>query len=209
MCFGAAQPHDLLWGLPARALSVDAPPWVVDVVSLGQPVVVRRALVAVDHIAVGVRGKQREQRYAMVMRRADIQRQVSPEQLITAEHHGSNDWLALIALKQIKPVMDELGLVWGVCGSAGFEMASGFAALHADSDLDLILRTPERFSRADATHLVTQLERAVCRVDVQMQTPTGGVALREWAGSARQVLLKTEHGARLLGDPWQPAEQAA
>lgn len=207
--FGAAQPHDLLWGLPARGLPVDAPAWVADAVSLGQPVVVRRALVLVDKMAVGVRGEAREQRYAMLMNCADIQRRVLPEQLTAAESKGGHDWPALIALKQIKPVMDALGLIWGVSGSAGFELASGFAALHADSDLDLILRTPQRFSRAEAAQLADQLKRAVCRIDVQLQTPAGGLALREWAGTARRVLLKTDQAARLIDDPWRAAEQSA
>jgi phosphoribosyl-dephospho-CoA transferase len=35
------------------------------------------------------------------------------------------------------------------------------------------------------------------------------VALREWAGAARQVLLKADDGARLVGNPWQLQERAA
>ncbi|EPN84844.1 phosphoribosyl-dephospho-CoA transferase, partial [Pseudomonas syringae pv. actinidiae ICMP 19101] len=48
-------------------------------------------------------------------------------------------------------------------------MASGIAALHQDSDLDLILRTPQPFSRRCATELVEALAASVCRVDVQLQ----------------------------------------
>jgi len=205
----AVQPHDLLWGLPACALPADAPHWVAEALSLGQPVVVRRALVAPGHIAVGVRGQRREQRYATLMNHADIQRQVRPEQLINAVNESSRDWPALKALQHAHSVMEDLGRVWGVSGSAGFELASGCAALNADSDLDLILRTPRLFSRSCAAQLVVQLEHAVCRIDVQLQTPHGGVALREWAGSGRQVLLKTEVGALLVGDPWLLAEHGA
>ena len=204
----ALQPHDLLWGLPACALPADAPSWAVAVTKLGQPVVVRRALVAMGQVAVGVRGKSRDQRYATQMRLADIQRRVSPEQLIS-DREGSDDWPALIALKQIKPVMEASGLVWGVSGSAGFELASGCAALHADSDLDLILRTPAPFGRANAAQLLARLEHAVCRIDVQLQLPDGGVSLREWAGTAQQVLIKTDHGPRLTRAPWRCVEQAA
>ncbi|MDY7562822.1 malonate decarboxylase holo-ACP synthase [Pseudomonas sp. 10B1] len=207
--FGAVQAHDLLWGLPAHMLSADAPQWVHDAISLGQPVVVRRALVAADQVAVGVRGQQRQQRYATLMNRADIQRQVAPEQLIAAKFTNGDQWPAMKGLKQIQPVMADLGMVWGVSGSAGFELASGFTALHADSDLDLIVRTPELFSRAHAAQLLAQLEYAVCRIDVQLQTPNGGVALREWAGTARQVLLKTDHGACLIENPWLSIEQVA
>ncbi len=205
----AVLPHDLLWGLPVRALPDDAPDWVAEALSFGQPVVVRRALTAADEIAVGVRGVLREQRYATLMKRADIQRVVSPEHLTHLESSGARCWPALRALQQIRPLMDALGLVWGVTGSAGFELATGFAALHKGSDLDLILRTPDFFSRDQAASLVRQLEIASCRIDLQLQTPGGGVGLREWAGSARQVLLKTDEGARLISDPWHLTEQAA
>jgi hypothetical protein len=39
------------------------------------------------------------------------------------------------------------------------------------------------------------LDSAACAVDLQLQTPFGAVALREWAGSSRRVLLKTASGA--------------
>lgn len=205
--FVAPQPHDLLWGMPVSALPVDAPAWCVEVISLGHPVVVRRALVDIDQIAVGVRGRSRDQRYAAVIKRADIQRQVRPEQLISIA--GAQDWPALRALRQIQPVMNALGLPWGVVGSAGFELACGVSALHRDSDLDLILRTPEFFDRQAAARLLDALEGSVCRIDLQLQTPLGAVALREWAGASRQVLLKAADGARLVGNPWHALESVA
>jgi phosphoribosyl-dephospho-CoA transferase len=205
----AVLPHDLLWGLPVHALAVDAPEWVSEALSFGQPVVVRRAVVAADQIAVGVRGVQREQRYATVMKRTDIERMVRPEQLTHVEHSSARCWPALRVLREVRPVMDALGLVWGITGSAGFELATGFAALHKDSDLDLILRTPRFFSRYQAADLLMLLDNCGGKIDLQLQTPGGGVALREWAGSARQVLLKTSQGARLIADPWQSVEQVA
>jgi len=196
-------------GLSVDALADDAPDWVAEALSLGHPVVVRRAVTAADQVAVGIRGPHREQRYGALIKRADIQRQVRPEQLIHVPNKSGRDWPALRALAQIRPVMEALGLVWGVTGSAGFELASGFAALHGGSDLDLILRTPGVFSRAQAADLAASLDISGCRIDLQLQTPSGGVALREWAGSARQVLLKAADGARLVSDPWRLAEQAA
>ena len=88
-------------------------------------------------------------------------------------------------------------------GSAGFELATGIEALHAQSDLDLLLRTPERLDRGDAEGLLAILNTAPCAVDLQLQTPYGAVALREWAGPARRVLLKNASGAHLVSDPWQ------
>lgn len=199
--------HDLLWGLTPEQLPADAPIWAVEVMNEGQPVVVRRALSAANQMAVGVRGPLREQRYATWMAVEAIQRRVRPEELCHVE--ADRDLPALQALAQLRPMLDACGWVWGVSGSAGFELASGVTALHERSDLDLILRAPNPMDRAQARELLTWLDAAVCPVDMQLQTSLGAVALREWAGPAKRVLLKNAREARLVLDPWLPQEQTA
>ena len=199
--------HDLLWGMTPAQLPADAPAWAVESLIAGQPVVVRRALSTADRMAVGVRGRLREQRYAASMAIASITRRVMPEELCHVD--VARDLPALEALAQLRPALDACGWVWGVSGSAGFELASGFAALHEGSDLDLILRTPSPLSRRDAQALVAVLDAVLCRVDLQLQTPSGAVALREWAGTSSRVLLKSATQATLVTDPWNPQEQAA
>ncbi|MHC8347348.1 malonate decarboxylase holo-ACP synthase [Pseudomonas sp. RT6P73] len=195
--------HDLLWGMTPEQLPVDAPAWVIESISAGQPVVVRRALSASGQVAVGVRGRLREQRYATSMAIDAISRRVQPEDLchVLIER----DLPAIHALNQLRPLLDDCGWAWGVSGSAGFELASGFQALHEGSDLDLILRTPHLLDRLRAQELVKILDTALCQVDMQLQTPFGAVALREWAGPARQVLLKNAREACLVIDPWEQA----
>jgi phosphoribosyl-dephospho-CoA transferase len=199
--------HDLLWGMTPEQLPLDAPMWATDALAQGQPVVVRRALCAPGQVAVGVRGPMREQRFATVMAVEAIQRRVKPEDL----RHVSidRDLPALRALTQLRSMLDACGFVWGISGSAGFELASGVQALHERSDLDLILRTPQPLSRAQAQELVKIFDTAACQVDMQLQTPLGAIALREWAGPARRVLLKNATEACLVLDPWNPQEQAA
>jgi phosphoribosyl-dephospho-CoA transferase len=199
--------HDLLWGMTPEQLPADAPGWVIDSISAGQPVVVRRALCSAGEIAVGVRGRLREQRFATVMSVDGIVRRVQPEALchVLIER----DLPAVHALDQLRPMLDDCGWVWGVSGSAGFELASGFAALHEGSDLDLILRTPQPLHRLQAQALVKRFDAAACMVDMQLQTPFGAIALREWAGPSRKILLKSAVGACLVDDPWTPQEQAA
>jgi len=191
--------HDLLWGMTPAHLPADAPAWVRDALSAGHPVVVRRALAGPGYVAVGVRGRLREQRFAAVMPLVAVQRRVVPQDLRSAV--SPRDLPALRALDQLRPVLAQQD--WGVTGSAGFELASGIEALHAQSDLDLMLRTPEPLERNAARDLLALLESAECAVDLQLQTPFGAVALREWAGESRRVLLKTTHGAHLVIDPWQ------
>lgn len=191
------RPHDLLWGMTPAHLPDAAPAWVASALADGQPVVVRRGHVPEGWVAVGVRGVSRDQRYAACLPLAKITRQVRPEQL--THRQGERHWPALQALYRLRDRLDDFGQVWGVSGSAGFELASGCTALHAGSDLDLIMRTPEPLSRQAARRLLVLLEPTV---DLQLQVPGGALALREWAGHSRQVLLKAADGPRLIVDPW-------
>ncbi|WP_432217955.1 malonate decarboxylase holo-ACP synthase [Pseudomonas kribbensis] len=199
--------HDLLWGMTPAQLPADAPQWAIDSLAAGQPVVVRRALSEDGFVAVGVRGRLREQRLAACMPVDSIACRVSPEALCHVE--SERDLPVMQVLRQLRPVLDDCGWIWGVSGSAGFELASGFAAMHEASDLDLILRTPQLITRNQARKLVAVFDQAICRVDMQLQTPFGAVALREWAGNTSRVLLKNAHEACLVSDPWNPQEQAA
>ncbi|WP_132585984.1 malonate decarboxylase holo-ACP synthase [Pseudomonas aeruginosa] len=113
------------------------------------------------------------------------------------------------ALRDLRAPLNALGLAWGVTGGAGFELASGVAVLHPDSDLDLLLRTPRPFPRDDALRLLQCFEQCPCRIDLQLQTPAGGVALREWAEGRPRVLAKGSEAPLLLEDPWRIAEVEA
>lgn len=199
--------HDLLWGMTPGQLPADAPAWAIASLGAGQPVVVRRAVSAAGQVAVGVRGRLREQRYASSMAIASVSRRVQPEQLCHVDI--DRDLPVIRALKQLRPLLDDCGWTWGISGSAGFELASGFTALHEGSDLDLILRTPQPLARAQARELMMLLDAPACVVDMQLQTPFGAIALREWAGSSNRVLLKNVTQACLVIDPWNPREQAA
>lgn len=191
--------HDLLWGMRPGHLPADAPGWALDVLGAGHPVVVRRAVTDAGWLPVGVRGPLREQRYATLMPVQAIERRVPPQALRTVT--SSRAVPALRALDQLRPLLGCLD--WGVAGSAGFELATGVEALHARSDLDLIVCMPEPLDRCAARELLALLDTAVCAVDLQLQTPFGAVALREWAGTAARVLLKTNCGAQLVVDPWR------
>ncbi|TLX60950.1 phosphoribosyl-dephospho-CoA transferase [Stutzerimonas nosocomialis] len=201
------RPHDLLWGMTPAQLPADAPDWARQVLAAGQPVVVRRAVVADEQIAVGLRGATREQRFAAWMRRESVVSRVGPEQLIA--RLPDSHLPALRALHRLHPLLDSLGLAWGVTGSVGYQLGSGIAVVSAESDLDLLLRTPTAFSRSEARELQQLLDRVPCRVDLQLETPSGAIALREWAGDSARVLLKCATGARLIEDPWDQAERAA
>ncbi|MCO6056209.1 malonate decarboxylase holo-ACP synthase [Pseudomonas sp. MOB-449] len=200
------KPHDLLWGMTTDQLPADAPAWARQALAAGHPVVVRRALCEHGLVAVGIRGSRRDQRLAAFMSIHSIQRVLSPEQL---RPRAAADFPALRALEAVAPILGATGLPWGPTGSVGFQLATGMAVLHEASDLDLILRTSDVFDRQHARALLAALADAPCRIDLQLETPNGAVALREWAGEVRRVLLKSAEGARLVDNPWLPMECAA
>lgn len=202
----APRPHDLLWGMTPDDLPDAAPAWAHRVLAAGQPVVVRRACCPDGWVAVGVRGQGRAQRFGVQMRLDKVQRQLSPQAL---RWQGDSPWPALQALASVAPVLNATGLPWGPTGGVGYQLATGCNVLHLASDLDLVMHTPQPLTRAKAREWLDILDCASCRIDLQLETPTGAVALREWAGVARRVLLKSATGARLVIDPWNSLECAA
>lgn len=203
---GLPRPHDLLWGASADWLEAGAPAWARAVLAAGLPVVVRRASARDGWIAVGLRGQGRERRHAAWMPLAAVRQCMRPEQL-TGGGERECACAPLRALALLRPQLDALcrqrALAWGVTGGTGYQLGSGVTVLGEDSDLDLLLRAPRPLERRQAQALLERLERLPCRVDLQLETPAGAVALRDWASSASRVLLKAGSGARLVGDPWR------
>nr|WP_196804871.1 phosphoribosyl-dephospho-CoA transferase MdcG domain-containing protein [Methylopila sp. M107] len=90
------------------------------------------------------------------------------------------------------------GLAWGPGGSAGFELATGRPTLTPDSDLDVVIRTSALPPVAAWGPLSAALEKSPLRVDVLVETPSGGVALAELLGGGGEVHLRTASGPRLV-----------
>jgi phosphoribosyl-dephospho-CoA transferase len=197
------RPHDLLWLTTRDALEGISESWVENAWHIGLPVVVRRDVDANGRIPVGVRGLKRDQRAAGWVSPAHVARLVSPEQLAV-----ENDLLRSPFITQ-PPVQVAVQLSrqswpwpWGITGSTGYALATGIPVIHADSDLDLIIRAPLPLTRAELTLWQSQLSQALCRADTQVDTPIGGVALAEWLREGK-ALLKTARGPQLVRDPWQ------
>ena len=205
------RPHDLIWvsrtALMAAPYPTDAAPprWV----SEGEgPVVVRRERMSnSDWIPVGVRGHNKSERYAAYVRRTEVNVGVTPYQLATArgwrQHLLGDRHPALIMLQQLAEILDGHGLAWGVTGSVGYELATGESQLRPGSDLDLVIDSPQPVSRAQANALLTQIGQPLCRLDIQLETGFGAVALAEWAGSSAKVMVRTDTGPYLTTSPWR------
>lgn len=201
--------HDLL--RVARIARADnEPDWVRDALARAPWAVVRRAGAAEGFVAVGIRGTTRAQRFGAWLHHQDIESICSPEDLLnTAPPSDRSALPAFVALAGLRASQSELDdYAWGPTGSAGFELATGIHTISASSDLDLLIRMPERPApaaiRALADSLFHAAERAGTRVDAQLETPAGGVALAELAAAKSHVLARASDGPRLVADPWSP-----
>ncbi len=203
--------HDLLW-LERRWLRASTTASVPSWVSEGcGPVVVRRESVAdTQMIAVGVRGNDRSQRFAAYAPIAQVTECMSPYDIAQMEawlEHPLRDQMPVLqTLQQVAPLLNQYLLRWGVTGSLGYELVTGTSQIHVASDLDLVIDAPQYLSRAMAQSLCDTLRDVPCRVDVQIETPAGAIALQEWANNCPTVLLKAETGPVLVADPWYMKE---
>lgn len=205
-------PHDLLWtdAFSGLVFSEALPAWVGEQWHPGLPVVVRRDADAGGLIPVGIRGRARSERAAAWLSHACIRRVVTPEMLV-----ADTERLACSPFAATRPVTALLVLArralpwrWGVTGSCAYALATGEPVLHDDSDLDLRVCCEKPVRHEDMAELDRLCRSLPCRIDVQVETPLGGFALREWlqphTGSRRRVLLKTNTGPVLTDDPWRP-----
>lgn len=204
------RPHDLLWIRRDRLLPAgdqSLPAWVT--AGTG-PVVVRRAPAPAGLVAVGVRGRDKSERCGAFVPLSQIERGMTPYELSAdtpwREHPERQRHPVLISLEQLALLLDARALRWGVTGSLGYEFATGEPQLRPASDLDLVIDAPLPLSRPQASWLLRSLKSNGCRVDIQLETPHGAIALAEWAGPSRQVLQKTQCGPQLTTAPWTPQQ---
>jgi malonate decarboxylase holo-[acyl-carrier-protein] synthase len=185
------------------------PFWVKVSLEIAPFVVVRRANPIGGMIPIGIRGWSRSQRFATYLRVESVIRRVSPEQL--TESHSSRDIArresipALNAWAEIRVKLCNFSLAYGPTGTVGFELASGLPTATVTSDLDLLIRTPERASIKLARKLMQIFSGIPCRVDAQLEVPGGAVSLAEYASGQRPLLLRQNGGPVLIDDPW-PAQ---
>ncbi|MET9044492.1 malonate decarboxylase holo-ACP synthase [Streptomyces sp. NPDC004362] len=194
-----ARAHDLiLLTEPALLLSGTEPDWVPRSLANAPWVVIRRAIAPPGRLPVGVRGTARHERHAVHIPQEAAARLVRPEDLRAANGAGAERTAALETLCEVRPHLDETACPWGPVGSVGFEKATGQPVTTPASDLDLVIRTETLPTARWARSVHSRLSGFSARVDCQIETPAGAVALAELAADPPQLALRTSSGPRLL-----------
>jgi phosphoribosyl-dephospho-CoA transferase len=175
------RPHDLIWLNARDALEGIAESWVDEIWHTGLPVVVRRDVDESGRIPVGVRGLRRDRRAAGWVKPEAVTRVCTPESLVDPQVLLRSPFIsqpplqaALLLAQRAWPWR------WGIGGSTGYALATGIPAIHAASDLDLLIRAPEVLPREPLAQWQQRLSGGLCRADTQVETPRGAFALAEW-----------------------------
>jgi phosphoribosyl-dephospho-CoA transferase len=192
------RPHDLLHLTEQGAVSDEAPAWVRHAVARTPWVVVRRSRAPEGFVAVGVRGANRSQRYPMMLPHSMFSDVIAPEDL--AAVGAERDAPALRGLAVARAHLDACAMPWGPTGSVCFELATGAATVTPDSDLDVLVRaavlTPRVMQGLGELH--ERLRTVSVRVDCQVETAGGAIALGELMSASSRVLVKTSAGPDLM-----------
>lgn len=203
------QPHDLVWLLNEPPFLPEMTPlWVQESLKEASVAVVRRVPHDGRQIPIGIRGASREQRFAATISAGLVVRTMPPECLLN-EYCASRrsryaEVPALRAFQIILKRWRQVEYVWGPTGSVGFELGTGREVATPESDLDLMIRMPNRLPRNDAKRMLAELSGIGTSADVQLETPDGVIALKEYCSTeqGQEMLLRTINGPRLVRDPW-------
>lgn len=176
-------------------------PWVVDSLAASPWAVVRRARAAEDaHLAVGVRGRYRHQRWATEVPASACLRVLCPSDLVERVSSRDLPVFRALALLRSAPVPGD----WGPGGSVGAELASGHPEATLTSDLDLVIRVDSipdpSTARTTQGTLDRVREQTGVEIDALVETPEGGVNLQELANGVDTAVARTADGPVPLAD---------
>jgi phosphoribosyl-dephospho-CoA transferase len=228
----SARIHDLLEIDAERFLEAhsSAPGWVAESLRHAPFVVVRRGpSPAEEGIAIGVRGAQRNERWAGACRPDLVRSILTPpmllDRLVTvsgsdpasrpdpatrpdratrpAPTTRADAIPAVRTLALLAERWKDLDSPWGPSGSVGFELATGRHAASPQSDLDVVIYAESRMKQHEARALCESAQGLPAAVDIRVETPICGFSLTEYANRAPlPILLRFAHGTVLGTDPW-------
>jgi phosphoribosyl-dephospho-CoA transferase len=199
--------HDLLKIAAKQLIYAQSPlpEWVEEHLLAAPFVVVRRGPVTEQRIAIGIRGTERNQRWAAFCHPKLVKSVLTPPQLLrrTVSTSRADATPALRALSLLKERWLDLDHPWGPGGSVGFELATGRHVVKPESDLDIVLYLERRMAADEAKSLCTRTMDLPAVVDIRVETPVCGFSLREFASQSPAAILMRGPCEVMLGsDPW-------
>lgn len=199
--------HDLLEIDANEFISGNAssPEWVEEVVRKSPFVVVRRGRATDPEIPIGVRGTERNQRWAAFCHPTWLKSILTPPQLLARTIPGLrvDAAPALHGLQVLKDRWMDLGRPWGPGGSVGFELATGRHVVKPESDLDVVIYAEGKMTREEARSLHARTMNLSVAVDIRVETLACGFCRIEYErGAPAGILLRTQGGLELGNDPW-------
>ena len=199
--------HDLIEIDASSFDGAASPCWVRQSLSLCPWVVVRRVQAPAGMIAVGVRGDVRAKRWGGFLEINRIRGVARPEALLVvlrsaaAAHQARTP--ALRTLAQVVEQWKDLPLLWGPTGSVGLELASHSPVTTQESDLDIVIRAPGRWSAEEALAMWNRVSDLRPKVDARIETSACGFSLEEYSSQASsELVLRYPEGSRFGRDPW-------
>lgn len=203
--------HDLLEIAAERFLSLQAsaPAWAAEVLQRVPFLVVRRGQASRQTIPVGVRGTERNQRWAAECNSALVKSITTPQQLLNRNvpMFRADSVPAFGSLLVLQDRWTGFACSWGPGGSVGFELATGSHAAKPESDLDIVIYADEPITTDEAKSLCALASGLPTAVDIRVETRTCGFSLKEYASQGpAPILLRTPCGARLGSISWSENE---
>ncbi|HEY4048508.1 MAG TPA: malonate decarboxylase holo-ACP synthase [Acidobacteriaceae bacterium] len=168
-------------------------------------VVVRRGYPSTRHIPVGVRGPERHHRWAALTSPENVKRILTPASILQEwrDKDLPRNLHAFRALRALLERWQRIEHQWGPSGSVGFELATGVVTSTEASDLDLVILASNPMPVDASRFLLLSTSDLPARVDILIETPQCGFALREYVDAhGAPILLRTPSGPRLGSDPW-------
>jgi phosphoribosyl-dephospho-CoA transferase len=167
-------------------------------------VVVRRGVITENWVPIGIRGRERAQRWAAWYPRYAIQEIIKPMDLLSQVNTVNDQPPVRRGLRTLMKAWKWLTYPWGPAGSLGFEVATGKPTTTPQSDLDVVIYADAPLSRRDAQRLLTSADDLEVEIDIRVETPTCGFSLTEYATSpTKTILLRTASGPLLGDNPWK------
>lgn len=191
--------HDIIKISSANELVflTETPLWVNKAIENNLYVIVRRAPIKSNCIAIGIRGDGRHERMPGYISKSKINEVFTPEMITKRLDEITKPILMKETLEKVDIIMKQFNLEWGIFGSVAYEIVTGKSIITKKSDLDIVIR--DGIPKYTLMRLGNKLDRLPIHVDVLIETSFGGYNLKEYLSEdSSKLLIKTNHGPSLI-----------